>query len=94
LFTDEEGRPGAWSLAFAPDGKALALAPAPAGLHLFDWPSGKMRLNFQQSVGIRQVVFAPDASQFLTVIRSKVLTLWDLSQPAKGHPLRGHGVCG
>src|SRR5262249_40785976 len=70
--------------------ETLALGTANDGVVLVEWPDGSERMALRQT-GARAMAFRPDGTLLATLTESKLVTLWDLSQPkARKTVLRGH----
>jgi WD40 repeat protein len=79
---------GVWTVAFAPDGRTLAVGMAGA-LHLIGWPSGDYRGRLGQR-GARSLAFSPDGALLAVAPRKSEVQLWDLGSPREPHTLKGH----
>jgi WD40 repeat protein len=68
------------AIAWAPDGRALAIVPEPGKLRILDFPSGHPRLNIELSAGelIASLAFSPDSRRLAAGMRGGGVHLWDL----------------
>jgi WD40 repeat protein len=93
------GHGGVNAVAFAPDGKTLAVADGPQ-VKLWDTASGKERAVIKLDVGtVRSVAFAPDGKSLAIAggggfkLRKPLpghLTLWDVAGGKERTSLKGH----
>jgi dipeptidyl aminopeptidase/acylaminoacyl peptidase len=98
----QKGRKGAvapipsqfWCATFSPDGKAVA---AVAGLLetagqavVWDLPSGKMRFQHPEKLGVRSVAFSPDGKTLAIALYEGTVKLLDPATGQEKSVLRGH----
>lgn len=77
-------------VAFAPDGKTLAVARQDRGVDLWDIPTGQMRETLSTTNTVRALGFSHDGSQLLVMRRSNPPMLFDLAMPFAPRLLAGH----
>jgi WD40 repeat protein len=69
-----------WGLAFAPDGKALAVACDDGCLRLWDLAGRKVRLKFEgDALHVRSLVFSPDGTMLAGGSWERCLYLWKVA---------------
>jgi WD40 repeat protein len=64
------------ALAFSPDGKTLAVSN-PAGAHLYDVASGKLRFEPMGYAGMGRLAFSPDGAMLASSTSPDHLHIWD-----------------
>jgi WD40 repeat protein len=79
---------GAWSLAFAPDGRVLAIGDGRQNLWLWD-AIGDTDIRLPQGAGVRSVAFAPDGWT-VAVGTGWTVKLWNLKDLQNHINMRGH----
>ncbi|HZW31980.1 MAG TPA: caspase family protein [Isosphaeraceae bacterium] len=85
------GGSGAWSLAYAPDGRHALTAGAEGVARLWDLETGALiRVLEREDSGITSVAIAPDGRRALIGSRDKTARLWNLETGALIHSLEGH----
>jgi RNA polymerase sigma factor (sigma-70 family) len=70
---------GCQKLAYAPDGKTLALARQGKAVRLWDVASGKEISAFDHPDNVYAVAYAPDNKTLATAGKDKTVRLWDLA---------------
>jgi WD40 repeat protein/energy-coupling factor transporter ATP-binding protein EcfA2 len=81
------------SVAFAPDGRALASASADGTIRLWDLtrPASEPRVLRGHVGSVRAIAFAPDGSTLASGSDDKTIRLWDLTHPgSEPRVLHGH----
>jgi sugar lactone lactonase YvrE len=82
---------GIRSLAFAPDGKTIALAPYDGKVRLVDAASGKEKQVLQgHKSGVNCVAFSRDGQTLASASLDQTAKLWDLKTGKEKVTLRGH----
>src|SRR5262249_54024396 len=79
-----------WSVAFAPDGRTLALGTDHGGVYLWDLASAQPPTRLPLPTAAQRLAFAPDG-RLLAATEGSRVRVWD---PASGKivgTLRGHG---
>jgi WD40 repeat protein len=80
------GGPGAslpaWSLAFAPQGRTLAVGQNNGEVLLLDLERGRTVLRLHHTVAVRALAFAPDGKTLVTSPATPLI-VWDLEQQAR-----------
>jgi serine/threonine protein kinase/WD40 repeat protein len=68
------------ALAWAPDGRSLAVVPEPGKLQILDFPAGIPRLTIELAAGelIASLTFSPDGRRLAAGMRGGAIHLWDL----------------
>lgn len=82
-----------YSLAFSPDGRALAVAGSGGGaLHLLDPHTGAILRDLEGHTDyVRAVAFTPDGAYLASGADDGAIRLWNLRPSGEGRMLRGHG---
>jgi Tol biopolymer transport system component len=84
-----------WCAAFSPDGKTLAAVSGheqTAGQAIvWDIPSGKMRFQHPEKLGVRSVAFSPDGKTLAIALYEGTVKLLDPTTGQEKSILRGHG---
>ncbi len=84
-------RPGIPAVAFAPDGKTLAIGSFTAEAKVFDSVEGRLRATYGGHGKVaRSVGFAPDGKTLAVGTYEGSIKLWDLTRGAEVRTLRGH----
>ncbi|MCI0455900.1 MAG: WD40 repeat domain-containing protein [Gemmataceae bacterium] len=89
LWTHSE-KGGVPALAFAPDGKTLALAAYSNVARLLDVATGKVKATFEHPKEVRGVAFSPDGKRLATACWDKLVRVWDLGTGAEVVEFAGH----
>ena len=79
---------GAWSAAYAPDGRTLAVGSGAQNVTIFD-NSLRFRCSLEQGAAVRRVAFAPDGKT-LAATAGWEIKVWEVSTQKTRHTLRGH----
>src|SRR5438552_1808731 len=66
-----------WSVAFAPDGKALAAAYEDGSVVLWDPAAGKEGTKLRHAAAVKSVAFAPDGKALAAGCEDGAVRLWD-----------------
>jgi WD40 repeat protein len=84
-------RPGIPAVAFAPDGKTLAIGGLNGEAKVFDSVEGRLRATYGGHGKVaRSVGFAPDGKLLAVGTYEGSIKLWDLARGAEVRTLRGH----
>lgn len=80
------------ALAFAPDGKQVALGGSSGQVYLFQATDGKLVRAMQQphSAGVTAVVFHPGSAALASASRDRVVRLWNPTSGQLLKALEGH----
>ncbi|HZV03885.1 MAG TPA: WD40 repeat domain-containing protein [Gemmataceae bacterium] len=90
LWTHREQR-GIPSVAFAPDGKTLAIGTFTALAKLLYTETGQVRASFgEHGKAARGVAFSPDGRILAVGTYDRFIKLWDVSRKAEVKTLKGH----
>lgn len=82
---------GIASVAFAPDGKTLAVGIFSPVVKLFDVASGKAVGKFEgHTDAVRAAVFSPDGKALITGSYDRTIKLWDVAARKAQRTLEGH----
>jgi WD40 repeat protein len=79
-----------WSVAFAPNGKALAAAYEDGTVVLWDPASGKERSRLRHPARVKPVAFAPDGKTLAAGCKDGTVRLWDVAAGKERAVLKGH----
>jgi WD40 repeat protein len=80
------------AIAFAPDGKTLAVGDRPGDIHLWDVASGEITRTLGTAKSAWSLAFAPDGKQLLAVAGAQELLLWDLTTNAPPQKVEAHSM--
>src|SRR5262249_10763196 len=84
-------RPGIPAVAFAPDGKTLAIGGLNGEAKVFDSVEGRLRATYDGHGKVaRSVGLAPDGKRLAVGTYEGPIKLWDLARGAEVRTLRGH----
>jgi WD40 repeat protein len=96
MLTLEPQRP-AWkhggtvrSVAFAPDGKSIAVGYWTSNVTLFNWPERKIVDVFATEGKLRSVAFSPDGKTLVAATENNKIWLWDVAAGNVLQTLEGH----
>jgi WD40 repeat protein len=79
------------SVAFAPDGKTLAIGTFTAEAKLLDGETGQVRATFgNHGKAARAVAFSPDGALLAVGSHDRFIKLWDVSRKVEVKTLKGH----
>src|SRR6185436_12826294 len=82
------------SLAFSPDGKLLATADQNEGVHLWDIPSGALRVTLMgHAQTVMSVAFSPDGKTLATGAADSKVKLWNIATEQEVATLELPGGC-
>src|SRR5262249_1257371 len=81
-----------YSVAFSPDGKALASAAFDGNVKLWDWPAGKEQRTIpaHPSKQVYCVAFAPDSKTLATSSDDQSIRLWNVADGKMIREIKGH----
>src|SRR5262249_2965159 len=80
---------GERSLAFAPDGKALAI-PRGRAVRLWDVAARCERASFWHGSNVADVAFSPDGKLLATACEDRTIRIWEVATRREVHTLGGH----
>ena len=79
------------SVAFAPDGKTLAVGSLSAEARIFDSAKGELRTAFGgHGKAARSVAFSPDGTVLAVGTYEGIIKLWDVARGVEVRTLLGH----
>jgi WD40 repeat protein len=87
-FTLSEPVALVWSVAFAPDGKALAVGYQDGTVKLWDPATGRGRATFRHAAAVKSVAFAPDGRTLAAGCEDGTVRLWDAASGKERATLR------
>jgi WD40 repeat protein len=82
--------PGVWSVAFAPDGRSLAVGTDTGGIFLWDLTSEHLLWRLRMSAAALRLAFTSDG-QLLAATEGTKVRVWELATGQAVSTLRGHG---
>src|SRR5262249_25382061 len=83
----------AWSVAFSPDGRQLAVALKAGAAQVWALPTRRVVRNLYHHAIPVSVAFSPDGSLLASGDGNGLIRLWDLASGRRVRTLRGHMAC-